>query len=306
MRSETGFVGRVFDLRVESDIDLPRIARDPKAQGETVTIHAGHVPPRPDEEVTASKPYFAAEGSRFWMNIPDVARVLVRDGTEIVYEPEPGVDQDTLLLFLLGSGLGALMIQRQALVMHANGINVDGRVVLCMGPSGIGKSTLAAAFAQRRYQLFADDVCPIDPDGLLHPGAATIKLWDQSARHFEIDTGPLRRVRPELEKFDFPVSDVLSAEPLPVGLFVELAEHDEDRFDVTPVTGADTYAVLRRNSYRLEFVYAMNLLKPHFQACARIASNVPVIRVTRPKAGMDVNGLMDVILSEAEKAFAKR
>lgn len=306
MRSEAEFVGRVFDLRVESDIVLPRLAAASGSESGVITVRRGTVPVEDTVNHQHPKAYFRGEPASLWMAIPDVARIHVHGGQEIVYDPEPGADLDTVVLFLMGSGLGALMIQRQMLVLHANGIEIGGKAVLCMGPSGIGKSTLAGAFAQAGYRLFADDVCPVDDEGMLQPGAATIKLWDTAAAHFQIDTAPLRQIQPSHQKFDYPVEQHLADAPLPVGLMVELAVHDSDSFHVERITGSRTYSILRANSYRFEYVAAMGQLARHFEACARVASRVPIIRVTRPASGMDLSGLMGVIVEAAHDLLPKQ
>jgi len=57
----------------------------------------------------------------------------------------------------MGSAMGALLHQRNILALHAGTIAVNGGSVIFCGPSGIGKSTLAAGFRRRGYPNVAGD-----------------------------------------------------------------------------------------------------------------------------------------------------
>ena len=164
-----------------------------------------------------------------------------------------------------------------------------------MGPSGIGKSTLAAGFMRAGCKLVSDDVCPINAENEVLPGAATIKLWDTSTDHLKIETDALNRVRPTLEKYDVPIGNHILDQSLPAGILIELATHAESGFKVETISGAEKFQVLRRNTYRLGFVHALGLQQQHFAACLRLARAVPVLRVTRPEAGFDVEGLVETV-----------
>ncbi|MCP4397035.1 MAG: hypothetical protein GY801_07015 [bacterium] len=68
----------------------------------------------------------------------------------------------------IASELGALLHQRELLPLHGSAIKVNDGVCVFVGLSGNGKSTVAAAFRQRGYQVLADDVCVVSirEDGL--------------------------------------------------------------------------------------------------------------------------------------------
>ena len=116
---------------------------------------------------------FQATNGKLLLVVPDIAKYLISHGDTVIIDHHPDADDDELRLFLLGSAIGALLHQRDFLVLHANAIVVDGGAVLFMGKSGVGKSTLAAAFNQLGYPIAADDICAIDAgkeQPLLYPG----------------------------------------------------------------------------------------------------------------------------------------
>jgi hypothetical protein len=60
----------------------------------------------------------------------------------------------------------------------------QGGALLLLGPSGAGKSTTAAAFLARDCAFLADDVCALDPGGMLWPGPPLLATDRVDGRHF--------------------------------------------------------------------------------------------------------------------------
>jgi hypothetical protein len=61
------------------------------------------------------------------MRIPDIARFLLKDGSEIVVEPEPEASVADIPSFILGTVFGILLHQREQIVLHASAVRVNGR-----------------------------------------------------------------------------------------------------------------------------------------------------------------------------------
>ena len=86
--------------------------------------------------------------------------------------------------YLLGPLLGFVLRQRGVICLHASLVAVDGQALALLGPVGSGKSTTAAALAQRGYAILSEDVAPVAQtvDGFVaHPGYFRIRLWPQSS-----------------------------------------------------------------------------------------------------------------------------
>jgi hypothetical protein len=64
--------------------------------------------------------------------------------------------------------------------LHASALAVDGRAFVLLGPSGVGKSTLAARLALEGALLLGDD-CAHITDGLVRPAYRPSRLWPESA-----------------------------------------------------------------------------------------------------------------------------
>lgn len=289
---------RLFGLRISSDMRLPELFPCGSHRSSDVEIRRGSVPADGFAVGPKVGPFSHAAENSLWLHIPDVARYLVRNGREVIYQPADDIDEASVRVFLLGSCVGALMLQRGELVLHGNAFEVGDHCVVCLGSSGAGKSTLAARMVQRGHSLIAEDVCAIDSDGRAIPGIPRLKLWQDTARQLEIETTGLDRVRPSIAKFHMPLLEAFRTDPAPIRAIYVLTPWNRDDFAVTDIAGIAKFQTLRANSYRFRFVKGMALGPRHFQQCRALAADVPVAQVFRPRLGFDIDGLVDIILGD--------
>ena len=300
-------VGQVYGLQVASDIALPELSAALTLSEADIVIARGEVEPGspgdPDEMSTFVR---AIEGG-IWLDLPGKLLMRIEAGRTITYQPYDGADPDEVRLYLLGSGLGALMMQRGNVVLHANAVAMPGGgALLCLGDSGVGKSTTATALMQRGHQVLADDVCPIGEDGMLRPGLARIRLWDDAAGQLDIDTAPLDRVRSSDPKYNLPIGDHCGAEPRRPALFVILEITEENSVSVTELKGFERFAALRKNVYRPHYLEAMGMEAAYLKRLADLASNTAMHRLLRPAKGFDVDRVVDAILALYDENAARR
>lgn len=88
-----------------------------------------------------------------------------RDGSDLVLEPHPAVEASDLEKLKRGA-VGLLLAHLAgAIPLHASAVAIDGRAVVFVGGTGLGKSTLAAALCERGgASLLADDAVVIERD----------------------------------------------------------------------------------------------------------------------------------------------
>lgn len=77
---------------------------------------------------------------------------------------------------LLGPVLGAVIRLRGQVALHGCAIAFGSRGVALLGAAGAGKSTLAAALAQRGHGMISDDVVAVDGQGLVQPGYPRLRV----------------------------------------------------------------------------------------------------------------------------------
>jgi hypothetical protein len=290
-----------YSLNIASELPLPELLDLPAEFATSpadVEISLGAVAAGGLDHGKQLGPYLWTTDQALWLEVPEVARFLISDGNRITIDPAPGIDEDSLRVFLLGSALGALLFQRGYLVLHGNAIRIGDQCMICVGHSGAGKSTLAAGFLQRGYQILADDVVPIDAQCRALPGFPRIKLWQDTAERLGIDTADLRRIRPDMHKFNYPLAQRFSEAPLPVRWVYILRSHHEPEIRFEPIRGLERFNPLRANTYRVRFMVGMALRADHLQLCGQLAGRIHLNRVTRPDHGFQLDSLIDQILAD--------
>ena len=163
---------------IESDLALPELlpaSADQLAEPAHIQIRRADVATHGLPGGQQLGPFLWATPDSLWLEVPNVARFHVQCGNSILVDQAPGTDEDSIRVFLLGSALGAVLLQRGQLVLHGNAIRIGDQCMICAGSSGAGKSTLAAGFMQRGYQVLADDVVPMDRQCRALPGFPHIK-----------------------------------------------------------------------------------------------------------------------------------
>lgn len=290
-----------YQLRIASELALPELLAAPAADSPEVadvSIRFGDAGQGADAGRRQIGPYAWCTTDELWLDAPKVARFLIQHGNHIVIQPQPDADEDSVRLFLLGSAFGALLAQRGMLVLHGNAIRIGDQCLVCVGSSGIGKSTLAAGFLQRGHAILADDVVPIDAAGRALPAFPRVKLWGDSAEHLGVDTANLQRLRPGLSKFNYPLGAQFERQPLPVRWVYLLGKGAVEQPQFIATQGMQRFMPLFHNTYRRRFVEGMGRRSEHLQRCSILAGNAHVVRVQRPMTGFDVNGLIDAMLAD--------
>lgn len=105
-------------------------------------------------------------------------------GTRVRIDLRDDLPLATLVPALMGPVMGVVLRLRGTVCLHASAVVVDGCAVALVGDSGAGKSTTAAAFAQRGYPVLTDDVLALawrDGRVWVQPAYPRIRLWPRSA-----------------------------------------------------------------------------------------------------------------------------
>jgi len=283
----------VFGLKIKSEIPLPA-PLFPKHLSKfkpDVVIEYGKTPEALTNPQIKGVRFQAGPGELL-LRVDGVAHYYVQDGCRITIMPEAGAMDDNILLFLIGSAMGALLHQRNILVLHASAIVVNGESVLFSGPSGIGKSTLAAGFHQLGHPFLSDDVCAITTSNgqpAVMPGFPRLKLWADVLKKLKTDKEELKRVRwgRDLEKYYLPIERIQDA-PVPIKSVFILETTHTDKMEITALNGGKKIDPIIDNTYRLRFLEGLGGKKDHFKQCAAVAARSAVYRTVRPKKGFFV------------------
>ena len=210
------FFYRVYGLTVKSDIELPELPASSQDAPADLVIRLGEVP-RHLEDIQHQSSWFEANARACLITIPEVCRLYIRDGLEIIVDRRMRGDgrpvrAADLRLFLLGSGMGAALHQRGCLPLHVGAVRAAGKVWAFTGPSGAGKSTLTATLHLRYgLPLVSDDVMALHLQAgqppQVFPGPRKLKLWQDAATHLRCDSDRLVHDLSNTPKFQLYLDD---------------------------------------------------------------------------------------------------
>ena len=284
--SSPEFSYTAFGLRIRSQIalpELPAIGQEALPAPVDVDIRLGGVPASlPGAAVVG--PGVTGVGDTILLDF-DEARYLIRNGREIIVQPSQGIPERDVRVYLLGRAMAAICHQRRLLPLHANAIEVDGQAVVIVGPSGVGKSTLAAYFHQRGYRVLCDDVCVVsfDAEGrpVAWPGIPRIKLWSDALKVFGQEESGLEPVVSGLAKFSLPMPHELLAGPIPVSRVYAFGPATKGLAEFRRLSGPDAVNAVVTNVYRWELAVATGAARRHFDQALAVARHAAVFDVGR-------------------------
>ena len=281
-----------FGLRIDSALELPQLLSAEVDTPTDVTIEYGPVPVHLLDPL-ASGVRFDSSPGKLLLRVDGVARYLITEGNRIVIEREPAAQDIDIRVFLLGSAFGALLHQRQDLVLHGSAIEWEGEAVVFMGVSGVGKSTTSTAFRKRGHAVLTDDLCVVraGPDArmLAYPGFPQSKLWLDSLEKLDFSPDSLTRIREKIEKRALPLGADFSANPLPIKKLYLLHSHNKEEFVLKESVGPQKFNILKNNTYRFGYLAGIDGKTGHFQQAMQLAQQTPLAIAIRPREGFQLD-----------------
>src|SRR6185369_15257822 len=110
--------------------------------------------------------------------------VVSSDGSDILGHAESLLAPDALRVHLLGPVVSFALLRLGHEPLHATALTIDGAAFALLGDSGVGKSTLAAAFLAGGAKLLTDDLLVVRYENdvpVAQPGLQRIKLMPDAA-----------------------------------------------------------------------------------------------------------------------------
>ena len=299
------FVYNAFGLTISSEIPMPELPEyNPGNYLNGITIK------RTDlsnlwTQYSASNKYFAVKENFIMFHVPDKAIFLIQNGNKILVSPLNDSDEDYHRLYILGTCMGAILMQRKILPLHGSAIAIEGKAYAIVGDSGAGKSTLASAFLNRGYQLLSDDVIPVRMSDknipMVTPAYPQQKLWMESLNQFGMESNQYKPIVERETKFAVPVSTQFANQELPLAGIVELIKTDEADICITPITKMARFHTLYTHTYRNFFLEGAGLMDWHFATSAKMINQLSFYQLQRPVSRFTAHDLTELILSTISK-----
>ena len=278
---------RAYGLHVRSAVALPFDPLQPKpSSAPDLTVRLGAVPrtlPAGAGQTTKG-PIWEARPGAFLIELEGVVRYLATGGRDILVDPLG--DAGDVASTFVSAALVPCLQQRGVTTLHAAAVARQGGAVLLLGPSAVGKSSLAAALVRRGHALLADDITGVVLDAggqpLALPAFPRQKLWAQTLDRMGWRAQAGARVRHGLDKH-WTEPERYCAEPQPVLAAVALSEGIGVEIDIGPVPCGDAFWALTENTHRKRALDAMGGTTGHFRTVTALARRVPMLLATRPR-----------------------
>lgn len=298
---------QAFGLQIASEIALPEVLTSFRQDEQEalhvepdVTIVYGDLQEQWDRS-EIYKSYYSFSDKQFMLYIPDLALFSVREGRQIIVSPYAAADMRRLRLYLLGTCMGVILLQRQIVPLHGSAVVIEGKAYAIVGESGAGKSTLAAALMQEGYTLLTDDVIAwtwSGPDQQLPaviPAYPQQKLWEQSLDHLGMNANSYDTLYEN--KFAVPVESKFSKEVTPLAGIIELVKTDEqEETTLTAYEGIQGLHVLHTHTFRNFLIPPFGLAQWHFTEIVKLCGTIPIYQLRRPSARMTIPDVVDRIV----------
>ena len=296
MASQSPFKYRAFGLNIQSDFEIAEMQPVSFEKGDVTVVMAEA--PQSIENPLREGVRFQLTDNEFLLNVDNVARYYVADGSAIRIEKHNGSTLQEVRLFLVGVVFSALLHQRGMVPFHGSALtSLDRKTFLLCGRSGIGKSTLTAHLLNEGYALLSDDISVVKPFGgqiMVYPSYPFIKLWKDVMENVDFSVDEGTRLREPLEKYGYRMRDAFHSEPAPlVNVFV-LNVHNKEEYRTEELKGIEKFNALKNQTYRFQFVTEKNR-SGHFMVVNELARSVRVFRITRPQSPMDMERLSEEV-----------
>jgi hypothetical protein len=219
---------------------------------------------------------------------------------------------EDITAFLVGRILAFLLHLRGHACLHASAVAVNGGAVLFAGDPGMGKSSTAAAFAERGYPVLTDDVSAIrrGADGhiVMVPGVPRLCLWPDSVE-FLYGPAPAERfplLHPAEDKRVVQLDTApgkFQIEPLPLQAIYLLAPRTADPAAprLEAVAGADRLIRLLYTGF-MNLTLEREQMAYEFPILGEIARSVPIQELVPSNDPKKLGLLCELVLNDVRAA----
>ena len=246
--------------------------------------------------------FFYRDGARF---------AVERHGREVWADWPENYTLEDACTYLLGSVMGFVLRLRGITCLHASAIAAGDYAVAFVGSPGTGKSTLAAALAQKGFPVLSDDIVALTEEEAgfyVQPGYPRLNLWPDSVRLLFGHEDALPSITPTWDKRylgldeDGEDSRRFARQPLPLRAIYFLDAREAALSDpaVKEVAGREAFMALVANTY-LNYLLDPEMRSREFDVLARVAVSIPMRRVRSGANLTALASLCETIVADAAR-----
>jgi len=291
------YIYRAFGLTMRSDLKLtPLPIESEPVQVADIQIIKSKVSTKGLLNPQGKQLFFQTAKNEFWLDIPNIARFYITAGNKIGYDPYAHTEEDLLVIYLLGTCMVALLLQRGFLVFRGAAVQFGEYCGLIVGSQGAGKSTIAACFYHLGLNVICDDICVINKEGRVLRGYPFMKLWHDLLRFLQQDIRALSKVQADIYKYYFPISFDTVEEAIPVKHLFIIDTHNESNLEIKNIMGIKKLSLLKRLSYQENYHVGLGVYDNVMQQGTRLISQIAMTKIIRPTEYFQISAILQPIL----------
>ena len=216
-------------------------------------------------------------------------------GKHIRVDAVKTLDPEILRHLIVGPALSILLEQKGYLVFHAAALAKNREVILLVGASGNGKSTLAFAFHQKGYRFISDNMVVINAkkNYRVYQGLNQIKLWPDAISHFSLPQKKMTLVETDSTKRYLHLKHKPLNSPLLLKKIYTLSR--AKKVSVGTLTKQSALTQLIRHSYGTLGLKKNANLSDHFLSLAKLAHRFPISQLKRGNSLSHLDTVIDTV-----------
>ena len=228
--------------------------------------------------------YCMPDKNDFMMRIQGVASYRAFNGNSICIFPEEEANRSDVNVYVSSNAMAAILFQRNALPLHAGGIFINDELVLVMGDSGAGKSSLLFHAMQKGYRMFSDDVVVVSDTTTypleVHASYPQMKLWKHQLN--ELNHLAVFPVRKGVDKYPFYFHRCFESDPIvPKRIFILKTVDNLSGVQIQKLSGGESFVELNSFIYRKEYFNAHDPTGI-FNSISQLANQSNIYLIKRP------------------------
>ena len=290
------FTYYMYKLIIQSEIELYNV---PTGQG-NVDVVIRHISNTDNRKDIFREDCGFMTSPNYTYSQCETGRFAIRKGKEIIFEVAEEANNMDVRALICGWGMAFLLTQRDNTVLHGTVLAKNNRALIISGASGSGKSTTALSLISKGYKYLADDMAVIGGWSNFHvtPSYPVQKVCRNIAS--QLDSDKLEYINEAKDKFLYTNYEAFMKEPVYFATLVHLKKGNVENIIIEKCKGLPKYLNTLECLFLGEIYVDSGTPEKDKFRCLKMAEQIEVIKITRPKDKDTLEEIVSLIMKEFE------
>lgn len=289
----------IMGMNILSDIKLPGLVNTSDNYDVKIVISKFNININNEREY---KTFYAINETDFICDIRHVAKFKISGGSLIQIDPYEQADMELVTVYLLGTCMGVLLIQKEIVALHGSTIVIDKQAIIITGRCGAGKSTLSTALRMKGHNILSDDISPVleleNGKIMSAPAFPRQRICHDTALKLGIDTKNLEKACSEDLKYNIDISDEFLNHPVELFGVFQVIPGDVEDVMLTELTGLEKFELIKSNIFCKEFYSQIDFQPLYFKKIINLSQKIHTYQLKRPDREFTVERQIKLIIDE--------